>query len=74
MFGTNPVTSRYVIAAMLIVSVGVFFYSGYALKLTRPHEGTVIRGLALTATVLSALSFLILGTSLATLISAASGH
>ncbi len=74
MFGTNPVSSRHIIVYLLVAAVAVFFFSGYSLKVTRPHEGTVIRGLALTATVLSALSILLLITSLATLMGAATGH
>ncbi|HEY3330833.1 MAG TPA: hypothetical protein VGK19_12470 [Capsulimonadaceae bacterium] len=67
-FGPTPQSSLIALIVIAVIGFPVFVFSATALKVTRPHEGTVVRGLALTAAVLSTLSLLLLANSIGTFI------
>lgn len=56
---------------LLIADLPVIVLAAYALIVTRPHEGSALRGLAIAASALSFINVLLLGNSLSVLLASA---
>ncbi|MDR3709037.1 MAG: hypothetical protein P4L33_12120 [Capsulimonadaceae bacterium] len=57
------------VAWLMIADVPVIIFAAYALVVTRPQEGTALRGLAIAASALSFVNELLLGNTFFTLLS-----